>query len=335
MAKKSHLHNPTPDYTEPLRANLSDETQELLLASKLKRLSDQLFQAQSIIYNTQNIQFEPSWFMVFQLLYQNGSLNLVQIAEQMGVTHSAISQIINELNKQKLVETAADPKDKRKKIAKLTKEGSQLCKQLVPIWKDMATSIRELMLSTGYDLFDVVEKSDKALQSYPLAERFYDKLIYRKSEEIEILVNQLEYMDAFESLNRQWLETYFKVEPIDEQYFKHPKKMIIDPGGYILFAKEKDQIIGTCALLPTDTPDAFELGKMAIDRNEQGRHVGEKILGHAIHLAKENKKKLLYLEMNSQFIRSVQMYRKLGFTMAAFETDPKYQRSDLLLKLNL
>lgn len=37
--------------------------------------------------------------------------------------------------------------------------------------------------------------------------------------------------DAFGQLNREWLEKFFRVEPIDEEMLSDPQSTIIDPGG--------------------------------------------------------------------------------------------------------
>ena len=39
----------------------------------------------------------------------------------------------------------------------------------------------------------------------------------------------------FKRLNKTWLETYFEVEPIDEEMLSHPQTYYLDKGGYIFF----------------------------------------------------------------------------------------------------
>ena len=45
----------------------------------------------------------------------------------------------------------------------------------------------------------------------------------------------------FKSLNIEWLENYFEVEPIDERVLSYPKREIIAPGGHI-FHLQKNRI---------------------------------------------------------------------------------------------
>ena len=43
------------------------------------------------------------------------------------------------------------------------------------------------------------------------------------------------YGDAFLRLNCEWLEKYFRVEPIDRVILADPESTIIQPGGVILY----------------------------------------------------------------------------------------------------
>jgi hypothetical protein len=76
------------------------------------------------------------------------------------------------------------------------------------------------------------------------------------------------YKEYFKILNLEWLELYFKVEPIDMDLLSNPDK-IIDEGGEIFFAKLDNIIVGTCALLKIDE-NTFELAKMAVTKKAQG-----------------------------------------------------------------
>ena len=49
----------------------------------------------------------------------------------------------------------------------------------------------------------------------------------------------------FKSLNLEWLETYFSVEPIDELILNNPKSKILDPGGHIIMVELNSKVIGT------------------------------------------------------------------------------------------
>lgn len=312
------------------------DLQELALAQRLKRLSDQLNQGQLLMYQMEKISFEPAWFPIFYLLHQKQKLSIVDIAEHLQITHSAVSQLVTELVKKKYLMIEVDDTDKRKRLVTLTKQGLEMTEKLLPVWQNVKTVLRELMISTGYDVLDVIGKLEKSLEDVPLSSRLYDQKLAQQNAKTQIIGYQPKYKADFERLNRQWLEKYFTVEAIDELYFANPEQEIIARGGHIFFALYEGAVVGTCALIPDANDDSiFEFAKMAIDDAMQGRYIGELLLTTAIDVAKSDGKRSLYLEMNSEFVRSVQLYRKHGFTLAPFEGAPKYQRSDSILKLRL
>ena len=62
---------------------------------------------------------------------------------------------------------------------------------------------------------------------------------------LEIVQYESTHQPWFEKLNRQWIEHYFWIEPIDVEVLQHPDKTIIDKGGAILMASIDGEIAGT------------------------------------------------------------------------------------------
>ncbi|ELR70041.1 hypothetical protein C900_04411 [Fulvivirga imtechensis AK7] len=56
-----------------------------------------------------------------------------------------------------------------------------------------------------------------------------------------------EYSRYFKSLNVEWLEQYFTVEPIDLPILDQPFEKIIAPGEDVIFALWQGRVVGTCA----------------------------------------------------------------------------------------
>ena len=92
---------------------------------------------------------------------------------------------------------------------------------------------------------------------------------------IEILPFDTIYTQTFYELNIEWLQTYFYVEPFDEEVLSQPKKYIINKGGHIFFVKCDDAIVGTVALMATDNALVFELTKMAVLPGLRGYKIGQ------------------------------------------------------------
>ena len=54
--------------------------------------------------------------------------------------------------------------------------------------------------------------------------------------EIQFRKYTAEDASTFKTLNVEWLEMYFEVEPIDERVLSNPQTEILDPGGFIVMA---------------------------------------------------------------------------------------------------
>ena len=65
---------------------------------------------------------------------------------------------------------------------------------------------------------------------------------------LEIVQYEPEHQAWFERLNRQWIEQYFWMEPLDVEILQNPDKAIIEKGGAILMAIANDEVAGTVAL---------------------------------------------------------------------------------------
>ena len=63
-----------------------------------------------------------------------------------------------------------------------------------------------------------------------------------KMEPVQIIEYTPELQPHFERINKQWVEHYFYLEPIDLLQLENPKETILDKGGAILFAKEGESI---------------------------------------------------------------------------------------------
>src|ERR1700730_16470204 len=92
-------------------------------------------------------------------------------------------------------------------------------------------------------------------------------------DKITILEYQPEHQPFFEQLNRNWIERYFWLEPIDEFVLTQPAKAILETGGMILMISCNDNIAGTAALKKINDA-TYEFTKMAVAEEFRGRGLG-------------------------------------------------------------
>jgi septum formation topological specificity factor MinE len=58
-------------------------------------------------------------------------------------------------------------------------------------------------------------------------------------ESIQIESYQPQYKEAFKTLNLEWIQKYFKVEPHDVEQLENPEKYILESGGQIFLLSIK------------------------------------------------------------------------------------------------
>lgn len=151
---------------------------------------------------------------------------------------------------------------------------------------------------------------------------------------IEIIPFKPEYAQQFKDLNIEWLEKYFWVEPHDEEVPGKPQKYIIEPGGNIFFVKEGEIIIGTVALMRMEE-GIFELTKMAVTPQSQGKKIGQKLLDHTLKYAKARGWKKLIIYSNRKLENAIFIYKKYGFNEIPIEGNNPYARGDIKMELPL
>ena len=152
--------------------------------------------------------------------------------------------------------------------------------------------------------------------------------------DIELVTWRPELAADFARLNRAWLELYFTVEPLDEEYLGDPEGHIIAPGGEIFFALDGGEVIGTCAMIPRDD-DAFELAKLAVTPAAQGRGIGRRLVEAATGFARRRGAKRVVLVSNSGLGPALRLYERLGFEHGPVPDPRPYVDADVFMVLEL
>mgnify|MGYP002795035381 CR=1 FL=1 len=151
---------------------------------------------------------------------------------------------------------------------------------------------------------------------------------------IEIIPFSSQFAGEFQKLNLAWLKKYFWVEDHDREVLGNPEKYIIEPGGNIFFVKEDGHIIGTVALMKMED-GVFELTKMAITPESQGKKIGQKLMEHTLNYAKDKGWKTLIIYSNRKLENAIYVYLKYGFKEIPIEANNPYTRGDIKMKLDL
>jgi GNAT superfamily N-acetyltransferase len=155
-----------------------------------------------------------------------------------------------------------------------------------------------------------------------------------RQTEISIVGYDDRYADAFDRLNREWLERYFTVEDLDRKYIEHPRESIVDAGGEIFFALAGDEVVGTCAAIRSDA-GTVELAKLAVAERARGRGLGRRLSEAVVAWARAAGARKVVLVSSTKLAPALRLYESMGFRYAPLPPDPGYASADIYMELQL
>jgi ribosomal protein S18 acetylase RimI-like enzyme len=151
--------------------------------------------------------------------------------------------------------------------------------------------------------------------------------------EINIIAYRPEHQPYFEKFNRQWIEEWFEMEPVDEWVLTNPDKAILDPGGAILMAEYNGIVAGTVGLRKVDE-ETYEFTKMAVDPAFRRKGIAAAISYASFRKAKELGARRVILYSNTLNEGAIKLYEKLGFLHVPVENDV-YKRANVKMVINI
>lgn len=312
------------------------ELAELAFASRLKRLSEKLSKDVSLLYRKLDVDFEARWFSILYALNRKSPMAVTKLAQSLGLTHTAINQLTNEMLKNGLLHSTKGKRDERQRLIHLTEKGKEVTQKLAPVWNEIQMVTKKLIESTGFDVLSAIGEIEKQLDDQDMYERVWIRLKGQPPGEITICEYSPALKKYFKSLNYEWLEEYFEVEKTDQKILSDPKGKIVRSGGAIFFACIDANVVGTVALIK-HRDGTLELAKMAVTNKYQGRGIGGKLMQAVIDRARKFGAAELYLQTNIKLKAANHLYRKYGFRKTNKNPfDPsRYTRPTFVMRLNL
>lgn len=149
----------------------------------------------------------------------------------------------------------------------------------------------------------------------------------------EIILYEDRYHEVFRRLNVLWLDKYQLRESHDMLILDNPHKYVLDNGGIIYLARIGEEIVGTAGLMKTGEGE-YELIKMAVAENWQGRGISKLLMDKCMETARDWKAKKICLFSNSQLQRAIKIYEKYGFRHVPV-VDAPMATADVRMELTL
>ena len=297
----------------------------LLLGSRLRKVSEALYAGVDEVYRGAGVDLPSRCFPILFLLRDHGKLGISELAQRLGQTHPAVSQMSRKLLRHRLVREAPDPHDDRRRLLALSPRGRSVMARLQPVWQAIVAAVGDL--EADHPLSEHLTAVDRALEMRGFAARIRSRLV--DAGAVAIIPFERRYAADFKRLNVEWLEKYFRVEPIDAEVLSKPLQIVRD-GGAIFLARYRGAIVGTCALLNAGN-GRYELSKMAVTPGHQGLGIGRKLIEAVIAEYRSRGARELFLESNSRLTPAITLYESSGFVHASRPEPSHYERGDVYM----
>jgi DNA-binding MarR family transcriptional regulator/predicted GNAT family N-acyltransferase len=300
------------------------------LGSRMRAVSDRLYATADEIYRASDLNLQGRWLPLLRILHDRGPQTVGEIAESIGQTHSAVSQLADKLSDQGWLTVAQDPTDKRRRRLALTARADTELRAAKPLWRAIDDLFSEHCREQGIDLLHALSAFESALTP-TLAAAIVARAAAQGRAALRIVSFEPTLREHFYRLNEAWLRKYFYVEEIDHRVLSNPETEILDGGGAILFAMLGEDVVGTCALL-RESEGVYELTKMAVDEQRQGLGIGRALLEAAIAEFHRHRGRTLFLETHDKLVPAIRLYESLGFEhQPSIKPDSHYARANVYM----
>ena len=312
---------------------------ELIFGTRLKRLSEKFLFDVGKVYKSLDIDFEPSWFPIFYLLNKNREMSAAEMAEELAITHQAVSQLVTILEIKKVIKILQDNNDKRKRLIVFTKKGLTLMDTVKPVWKSMEKALQKLFgegANSAY-LLHALDEFEDSLKRKGIRSRTMEEIKTRQVEDIKIMHYDSEYKSQFKSLMLSWLIDNYDSDILDVGLLNYPEKKIVKNGDLILLVKVNDQIVGTIVTQGKEKATTNIL-YLVVDENWQKRELGKKLLLEAINRLEAEGVKTIQVMLDRKFTHAAKLFKSNGFVSKTLKNDKgpaKVDGTKLFMELNL
>jgi N-acetylglutamate synthase-like GNAT family acetyltransferase len=279
--------------------------------SRFRRIYEKMQIGGDMVYKEAGFRFKSSWFPVYYVLSKSElPQTVMEITNQIAFSHITVKNIVNELDKEQLVNVVPNPSDKRSKLISLSDKGFILLKQLEPIWLSFSIALENVLTSGHPDIINILKRIDTKLNTIPLNKQVSDPI----KDQVLILDHKPSLKKYFYELAAPWLLDVLNgsFEEDDKYTLHNPEVAYLQNGGFIFYAKYKEEIVGCVALKRLDE-HTFEFAKLFIDPDHRKHGIGTKLIERCVSRCKENDAQQLWLQTTLSMPQAHKLYYKLGF----------------------
>lgn len=145
------------------------------IATRLKRLSEMLAIQVQEVYDEHDRNFKVSWFTTMANIKYEGEIDFKTLAGKNNVSASAVSQVITDLKKHKMVYIKAGLEDKRSKTISLTEKGNKYLESIIPDLNEIEKDLIEVFQNKAGKFTKELERIEENFKSKTFLQRIQSR----------------------------------------------------------------------------------------------------------------------------------------------------------------
>ncbi|MCP4719654.1 MAG: MarR family transcriptional regulator [Desulfobacteraceae bacterium] len=294
---------------------------ELMIGSRLKRLSEKFLSDVSKVYKSQGIPFETAYFPVFYLLNLHGTLTVSHVARELEITQSGASQMINSLVKKGLVRYDKDKDDKRIRRASFTPRGILLLDQVEPVWESIGKCFRTILEQGDNSryLFQALGEIEESIAKKNLFSRVSKDL--EKKNLLKKVVFSLydpSLEKEYKALALSWLVENSFAKTFDTDFINKTGRMVEKGLGIVRLAKIEKNVVGAFYLSKIGG-DRSEILVFSVEDSRENPDLAQLLLSRLLETMKEEKITRVSIRLNRRLAPLIKLFRGAGFSLDCLE----------------
>lgn len=144
----------------------------LAIGARMRRLTDIFSRDVAVIYKEHNLDFEAKYFVLFYLISERDGIGIMEIADELSLTHPAIIHLAKELEKKGYIKSVKSETDSRKRLLKLSPKGKAALPEFKKVWDKIQKLNTQLMKKLQNNLIKAIEEMEALLEEKSFYKRF-------------------------------------------------------------------------------------------------------------------------------------------------------------------
>ncbi|MEO6329500.1 MAG: MarR family transcriptional regulator [Ginsengibacter sp.] len=155
-----------------MTGNVISKLGALAIGARMRRLTDMFARDVAIIYKEHHLDFEARYFVLFYLISQRDGIGIMEIAEELSLTHPGIIHLAKELEKKGYIKSVKSPTDNRKRMLSLSKKGKAALPEFKKVWDKIHKLNNKLMEKQQNNLLKAIAEMEALLEEKSYYRRF-------------------------------------------------------------------------------------------------------------------------------------------------------------------